>query len=201
MKQTLHVTEKPEWITYEDIYRLVYRAHEENRKNGIYANEQITSGADLLRELEEIGAETVTFVAMDRETPVGTVTVCLQQGQGAYTKGKNIACLRYVGVLPEHAGKGAGGKLLTAAEDYARGKGAVSMEAVVLEANPAYAYYRKRGYLPVKYTANKRKQTYSVHILKWLAKKSRPDWYILLKFRKHRAQKRKRFGFQDGAAS
>jgi GNAT superfamily N-acetyltransferase len=173
ISQDISIIEKQADISFDEIYRIVYQAHEENRKNGIQANTKITNGDELA---EHIGKDAVCYVAMDGDRIVGTVSVDIRSGIRLFTKGKKIARLMHLAVLQEYAGNKLGSRLIEKVEQYAIENDADAVDLFAVERNPARQLYIRRGYEPINYIYQARLKQYSVYMVKWIKACQYPRW-------------------------
>lgn len=99
---TIQVLEKPDWITWDIIHEVVYKAHEQNICNGIVMRNPMLSGESIE---EKLGKEGVMLVAMDGSDVVGTAALIPRTGTSWYNKGQ-YAYLCFGAVLPQYRGTG-----------------------------------------------------------------------------------------------
>lgn len=86
---------------WNEIQNVIYKAHEENRRNGVdIRNAHLTS-----KELQEsLGKDGKCFIALDDNKIVGTCSVAFQYKQCWYANGV-VAYATLEGVLSEYKGK------------------------------------------------------------------------------------------------
>lgn len=191
--------EMPEWITYDDIHELLWKAHEENRKAGfILATTQLT-GEELK---DRVGPEGTTLVALSGDQLVGTLSFHPNKKKVWYIKGKSMGLLLGA-VHPDFQGKHINSNLFKLSYDYARKDGCTSLELDTADHNDhAIKVFEHLGFVKVSYKANKGRDHYSVNMMKWLDECPFSPFYISLRYHLKRAlvrlrytpDKKKRFG-------
>ena len=140
---TVSVVNRPDDVTYDALYQIINKAHEENRANGLKINTKISNGEQLQQHL---GSKATTYVAFADGTIAGTVSVRMEEGQGVFTQGKQLAYLMHLAVLPEYKGCCVGRKLCEQVEKYAHEKGADAICLHVVNKNLARGFYTHIGY-------------------------------------------------------
>ena len=112
------ITEKPDWISYEDIFRVMSAAHAAHPEVD-YTTRDLTQ-EDVKRRLSGGGC---VFVAMSGGKPVGTMTINIEQKNPRWYITGTVGVLRYIAVLPEYAGRGLASRLVAACMEWAVGNG------------------------------------------------------------------------------
>ena len=181
----LQIIEKPEAITYDRLYELIYQAHENTRKLGIKINTRISNG-DQLRESIEQENMTV-YVAMLEGKPAGTISTKIEIGKHRFVKGHTVSYVAYVAVLPEYKGYGIGKALCEKAEEYAKNHGADAVGLYVANRNPAAEFYSHIGYEKTEFLPRIKLKQYAVYEVKWLESCSTPKWIRTLYYRTRKA--------------
>ena len=102
MNQNIQIIEKPEWVSWDEIHNVLWRAHEKNRQNGIIMALPALPG-NLIRE--KIEGHGKMLVALDGEKVVGTAALAIKQYSLWCGKGSYAYCC-FASVLPEYNGKG-----------------------------------------------------------------------------------------------
>lgn len=194
----LEIVKKPEWISYDDIHELLYKAHETNRNNGFDVNTAHMSG----KEIEEhIGDEGVCLVALDGEKLAGVAAFRVRNRNYRFVKGK-VAEFVLFGVLPEYRGNGISLKFINKLEETALASGIKYAEGRTAENNKAVLKLMKNdGWRYIDFVAPE-SDHYNVIALKWLDGSGVPKWRIALHFKikkilvkiKYKPGKIKRFG-------
>lgn len=96
----IHIIEKPEWITFDDIHKLLFDAHESNRQKGFLVKTALMSGDELQRHL----GNGKCFVALEGKKLVGTTSYRIVERNYWCVKDKVIDRI-LVGVHPEYKRK------------------------------------------------------------------------------------------------
>ena len=101
-KINIEVKEKPEWVSWEEIHQVLWRAHEQNRKQGINMAFPAMPGDKIKGFLDGRGK---MFVAMVNNKVVGTGAYVIKQSPMWCMKGQ-CAYLCFGAILPEFRGQG-----------------------------------------------------------------------------------------------
>lgn len=113
---TVTITEKPEWVSWEEIKQCLLDAHAVNRAKGINMT-HYQWPVEKIREY--IGPNGVILVALDGSKVVGTAAISEKEGKAWYAKGR-YAYMCFVSVLPQYSGQGIYGKLAQLCEKIAK---------------------------------------------------------------------------------
>ena len=101
MADSLQIIEKPEWVSWEEIHQVLWKAHEQNRQKGIFMLLPTRSAEELQKYVD--GGK--MFVATDGDRVIGTLALVVKEGKQWYNKGRfGYLCLG--AVLPDFSGKG-----------------------------------------------------------------------------------------------
>lgn len=180
--ESIIIIEKPDTVSFDEIYEVVYAAHEENRKNGIKVNTRITNGKELK---ENLGKKFVCYIALDGEKIVGTAFGVIESEEKWCTKNLKIVRLEFFAVLPEYVGRKIGSLLYERIEQYALINEVDIIDLYVVEKNPARNMYLMKGFEEIDYVYRKRLKQNSVYMVKWLKKCKYPifirNCYYILK--------------------
>lgn len=177
----LEIIEKPKAVTYDQLYELVYRAHENTRKMGIKINTRISNGGQMRESIEQ---ENMTvYVAMIDGKLAGTISTKIEIGKHRFVKGHTISYVAYVAVLPEYKGYGIGKALCEKAEEYAYDHGADAAGLYVAYRNPAVEFYSHIGYEKIEFLPRIKLKQYAVYEVKWLKNCNTPKWIRTLYYR------------------
>ena len=170
----LQIIEKSEAITYDQLYELIYRAHENTRKLGVKINTKISNGYQLRESIER---ENMTvYVALLDGKPAGTISTRIENGKYQCVKGHTVSYVAYVAVLPEYKGHGIGKALCEKAEEYANDHGADAIGLLVAHRNPAAEFYPHIGYEKSEFLPRIKLKQYAIYEVKWLKKCNIPKW-------------------------
>lgn len=102
MNQNIQIIEKPEWVSWDEIHNVLWKAHEKNRQNGIIMAFPALPGEKIREKIEGHGK---MLVALDGEKVVGTAALAIKQYSLWCGKGSYAYCC-FASVLPEYNGKG-----------------------------------------------------------------------------------------------
>ena len=177
MDSTIQITEKPDWVSWDDIHKVLWEAHAENREKGIIMSYPSLSGDEIKRKIGENGK---MFVAIEGNKVVGTLALIKKTGKQWYISGQ-YGYLCFGAVLPEYSGKGIYRSLYQLAENTAK-----QMELLVLtrdtnEKNARMLKITKQeGYHFVKCKACK--DHFNIVRAKWLDKCPFPLWYTKFRY-------------------
>lgn len=177
MDSAIQIIEKPNWVTWDDIHKVLWEAHAENRKKGIIMSYPSLSGDEIKRKIGENGK---MFVAIEGNKVVGTLALIKKTGKQWYISGQ-YGYLCFGAVLPEYSGKGIYRSLYQLAENTAK-----QMELLVLtrdtnEKNARMLKITKQeGYHFVKCKACK--DHFNIVRAKWLDKCPFPLWYTKFRY-------------------
>ena len=118
-KIKIEIKEKPDWVSWDEIHEVLWKAHEQNRKKGIYMAFPTMPGDKINEILEGRGK---MFVAMANDKVVGTGAYLIKQSHMWCLKGK-CAYLCFGAILPEYNGQGIHKRLHVRLEDEALANG------------------------------------------------------------------------------
>jgi len=98
----VQIVEKPDWVSWDEIHHVIWKAHEANRQRGINMKFPSLPGEEIKKRIEGNGK---MFVALDGNKVVGTAAIRTKKtnlwcGKGEY------AYLCFASVLPEYRGQG-----------------------------------------------------------------------------------------------
>ena len=178
-KNSIIITEKPDWISYDDIHELLYRAHESNREKGIFMFTSTLNG----KELEErIGDRGKCFVALYGDKLVGTNSYRILTRNRWYRKGE-LADSILIGVLPEYKNMGISSRLHEAIVEDVRQNGLSVLELDTAEKNKLMREISlRRGFRYVSSFASPNVKHYSVVMVNWLDGCPFPAWYCTMRY-------------------
>ena len=166
MAERVLIKTAQEWGgSYDEIHDVIYRAHEQNRKNGIYYRSSLLDGEGIKNKVGK-GA---TFVAIKDNQVIGTGSVSIRKGKYWYDKGLPVAHFCLDAVLPEYQGKGIMKAIDNEREKYAVMNGARLIRSGTAEKNIIQNNkFKRTGFVPVDYLVTKGNDYYSVMYAKWL---------------------------------
>jgi len=100
----IQILEKPDWVSWDDIHELLWNAHAENRKNGVFMRYPTLSGEEIRLRVEGTGK---MFCAFVDGKMVGTGAIVAKSFKLWFTKKSEVFGYQcFAAVLPEYTGKG-----------------------------------------------------------------------------------------------
>ena len=87
----IQVIEKPDWVSWEEIHQVLWKAHEENRRKGMYMAFPALPGEEIRKKIEGHGK---MLVAMDGQKIVGTAAIIVKSLELAEGAGITILALK-----------------------------------------------------------------------------------------------------------
>lgn len=165
MNNNIQIVEKPDWVSWEDIHNVLWKAHSENRKNGIFMRYASLTGEEIRQRVEGKGK---LFCAITNGKVVGTGAAFEKNVKLWFTKGRKPVCYQcFASVLPEFMGKGIYKQLVLCRERYCREIGLNRMMFDTHERNKhTINILKKNGYKFVDYRFYK--DHYNIVMVKWL---------------------------------
>lgn len=177
MENQIKFSEKPEWVTWDEIHNVLWKAHENNRKKGIIMAFPSLSGEEIRKKIGDSGK---FFVAIEGSKLVGTLALINKTGKQWYNSGQ-YGYMCFGAVLPEYSGKGIYRSLYQLAETTAR---QMNLYVITRDTNEKNARMLKitkqEGYHFVDYKVCK--DHFNIVRAKWLDKSPYPLWYIKIRF-------------------
>ena len=169
--------EKPEWVSWDEIHEVLWKAHEQNRKKGIIMSYPSLSGEEIRNKIGDKGK---MFVAIEDDKVIGTLALIKKVGKQWYNTGQ-YGYLCFGAVLPECSGKGVYRSLYQLAETTAKQMGLLVLTRDTNENNARMLKITKQeGYHFVECKAWK--DHFNIVRAKWLDKCPYPTWYIKTRF-------------------
>ena len=163
MKKELIFTQKPDNITYEELQALLHKAHESNKKEGMYYSTADQSVETLMQKLKDA----VTYVAIDGDKAVGTESVQFRKLNYWYHNG-DVGMLKLGGVDPEYKGYHIFTKLITACKECAWERGMTICVTDTSEQNVIVRHLLEGlGYVLVDYCVYPGNNFYSIVYAIW----------------------------------
>lgn len=177
MDSEIQVTEKPEWVSWDEIHEVLWKAHEQNRKKGVIMSYPSLSGEEIRNKIGDHGK---MFVAIEGEKVIGTLALINKVGKQWYNSGQ-YGYMCFGAVLPECSGKGVYRSLYQLAEATAKQEGLLVLTRDTNENNARMLKITKQeGYHFVECKAYK--DHFNIVRAKWLDKCPFPTWYIRTRF-------------------
>ena len=176
MNSEIQIIEKPDWVSWDEIHNVLWKAHEQNRQKGIVMQLPALSAAELQKHVD--GGK--MYVAMDGNKVVGTLALIIKEGKQWYNKGRyGYLCLG--AVLPDYSGKGVFRLLYDVAEKEAQQH---RLSVLIRDTNEKNARMlkisKKEGYHFVAYIAYR--DHFNIVRAKWLQPCSFSPRYIKFRF-------------------
>ena len=159
----VQVIEKPEWVSWDEIHEVIWKAHEANRQQGINMRFPSLPGEEIRKRVEGNGK---MFVALDGKKVVGTAAIRTKKmdlwcGKGEY------AYLCFASVLPEYSGQGIYRQLYIYIERESTKNGLSRVMFDTHEKNTRMTEINlKHGYKKVSY--KRYDDHYNIIFVKWL---------------------------------
>ena len=72
MNSGMQVMEKPEWVSWDEIHEVLWKAHEQNRKKGVIMSYPSLSGEEIKNKIGDKGK---LFVAIEDNKVIGTLAL------------------------------------------------------------------------------------------------------------------------------
>jgi GNAT superfamily N-acetyltransferase len=161
------IEEKPDWISYEDIHRLIWKAHAKNRENGINVHTAEMSGDEITNYL---GDEGVCFVAIEDKKLVGTLSIRYDNQNRWFFCGRIPNCT-LLGILPEYQGRHVNSMLAGTVFEYVQEKEFPAIKLDVKSKNlHAIKIYRHQGFKKVCYVYKAGDRNDAITMIKWFGK-------------------------------
>lgn len=184
----IEIVEKPEWVSWDEIHNVIWKAHENNRKEGIIMSYPSLPGEKIK---EKVGKDGKMFVALNGDKVVGTLALIKKAGKSWYCAGYyGYRC--FGAVLRDYSGKGIYRSLNQLAEKTARQMGCTVLSMETNERNARILKILKQnGYCFVDYKACK--DHFNVVLTKWLDGCPYSESYIKLRFLLSKLYKKIRF--------
>lgn len=174
---TIKIVEKPDWVSWDEIHQVVWKAHENNRSKGIIMSYPSLSGDEIK---DKIGKDGKLFTALDGDKVVGTLALSKKTGRRWYVSG-DYGYLCFGAVLSDYSGKGIYRSLYQLAETTAARMGLTVLTRSTNEHNARMLNITKQeGYHYVEYMALN--DHFNIVRAKWLNGCPFPSWYIETRF-------------------
>lgn len=173
----IQIIEKPDWVSWDDIHQVIWKAHEQNREKGIQMRIPTLTGEELCKF---IGGNGKMFVALDGEKVVGVLALVVKEGKQWYNRGR-YGYVSLGAVLSEYSGRGVFRALYDNMETEARRLQLSVLVRRTHENNERILKISKQqGYHFVGYKTSG--GYFHIVRVKWLDGCPYPLWYINLRF-------------------
>lgn len=98
----IQIIEKPVWVSWDEIHDVLWKAHADNRNNGVVMRYPSLSGEEICQKIEGNGK---MLCAIADGKVVGTAAIIVKSSHLWCGKGNYAYCC-FASVLPEYNGKG-----------------------------------------------------------------------------------------------
>lgn len=178
--EDIQIIKKPDWVSWDEIHEIVYKAHASNRERGIDIRNAHLSGEELR---ESLGEDGICFVALDGNKVVATSSVAFHTLNTWYARKEKVGYGTLSAVLPEYKGQHLFSKLERTRIDYAKEKGYHAIYKKIAEGNTKMrSIAKKDGYYEVAIMRSSFNPHNYVVIYKWLGERPFSEFYIKLRF-------------------
>ena len=164
MDKSIRIQIKPDSVSWDDIHDVIWKSHEENRKNGVIMRYPSLPGSEIEKK---IGAEGKMLVALTEDGKlVGTAAVMPKKAKLWFGEHVFAYCC-FASILPEYNGKGIYKEMCRLQEEMAREAGLNMMMFDTHEKNSRnLGHSLKAGYkfVDLKFY----RDHYNVVMVKWL---------------------------------
>lgn len=176
----VEILPKPEYVSWDEIHNVIYKAHENNRKNGVDIQNAHLSGKQLK---DSLGDDGMCFVAIDRDKVIATCSAAFRTLNTWYAHRQKFGYGTLDAVLPEYSGRHIFSHLANVREEFINNKDCVGIYMHIAEGNIIRRQIaQKEGFFQVSIG----RTTYNPHnylvYVKWLKKRPYPICYIRLRF-------------------
>lgn len=193
MNTEINIIEKPDWVSWDEIHEVLWKAHEKNRENGVFMSYPSLTGDEIKKRVENNGK---MYLALEGQHVIGTLALIIKQGNKWYNKGM-YGYLCFGAVLPNYSGKGIYRSLYKVAETSALNLGISVITRDTNEKNARMLKISKQeGYHFVECKAYK--DHFNIVRAKWLDGCPYPSWYIKLKFHLSKFKQKTRYKMVPG---
>ena len=184
----IQIVEKPDWVSWDEIHEVLWKAHEKNREKGVIMSYPSLNGEEIKKRIENNGK---LFIACEGKKVVGTLALIIKSGKRWYNFGQ-YGYLCFGAVLPDYSGKGIYRSLYQLAESTAK---QMNLSVLTRDTNEKNARMLKiskqEGYHFVECKAYK--DHFNIIRAKWLDGCPYPSWYIKLRFHLSKFKQKTRY--------
>ena len=174
--EEIKVMFKPEWVSWEDIHKVLVKANEVNVRMGFNMGDLNMPPEQLQHQTDNGGTY---VVAMHGDKLVGVTACKFSVGDLWFNKGKRVARRVLTGIIKSYQGCGILKEMDQMLDAFISDSCCDIMEASTAEKNMVV---RKKaamgGYKEVLYNSYRNRDYYSVEFAKWLSPCPYPNWYI-----------------------
>ena len=178
MDSSIHIVEKPDWLSWDTIHQVIWDSHAENRKKGITMRNPSLPGEQIKNKLGDSGKMLVAIT--DEKKLVGTAAVMPKELKVWFGRHVFAYCC-FAAILPKYNGKGIYKEMCRQQEDMAREMGLDKMIFDTHENNTRIINHAlKAGYQFVNYRFYR--DHYNVVLVKWLNGCPYPGYYCRIRY-------------------
>lgn len=178
MKPEIEVIEKPDWVSWDDIHEVLWKAHAQNRERGINMAFPALPGDLIQKKIEEELGK--MFVAMNNNIVVGTGAILIKNNSFWWNKDSYVYCC-FDSVLPEFRGHGIYMQIELKQEEEAIANKIKLLMFDTHESNKRMLLINKKnGFKAVDIKVCR--DHYNIVMVKWLNGCPYSDWYIRSQF-------------------
>lgn len=188
MDSKIQVIEKPEWVTWDEIQEVLWKAHGQNREQGMNMALPALPGEEIRKRIEGKGKMLVAIC--DRKV-VGTAAITKKTAR-LWCGDTSYAYICFASVLPDYNGRGVYKALDIKREELALSMGLDKMLGDTHEKNEhRLSIAKKAGYKFVDLSVWK--DHYNVVMVKWLKGCPYTNLYCNIQFMIHKWYRKLRY--------
>lgn len=181
MDNSIQIIVKPEWISWDDIHNVLWKAHEKNRESNIIMTFPSLPG-EIIKE--KIGKRGKMFVALRNNILIGTAAIKIKQQSLWCGKREYVHCC-FASVLPEYNGLGIYKRFNLIREEEAKKMGFHHiLFDTHIKNDKVIKINKKNGFKKVDISI--RKGHKNVILVKWLDGCPYPNFYCSFQFFIHK---------------
>ena len=174
----IRIIEKPDWVSWEDIHQVLYRAHEENRSKGMVMALPMKPAEEIAKI---VGDEGIMFVTLDDTKVIGTCAIVPKKIKNKWYANEKFAYICFASLLPEYRGLGIFGEMERMRLAKVKELGYTAIYGDTHENNiHRIEIAKKDGFKIVDYIPWK--NHYNKAIIKWMGDCPYSDRYINFRF-------------------
>ena len=177
MMKEIQVTEKPDWVSWDEIHKTLWEAHEQNRKRGINMAYPSLPGEKIREMIEGNGK---MYIALDGTKVIGTAGITPVKRNLWCGKGEYAYCC-FASVLPDYNGMGIYKQFCLVREEAAKELG---IDCLLFDTNKHNAHVININNKNVFKTVDLKilKDHHNVVMVKWLNGCPYSDFHCQLQF-------------------
>lgn len=160
MNNEIVIMKKPDYVSWDNIHQVLWKAHESTRKAGIYYPTSEMTGDELNEFLSKHNG--CCLVAMDGDKVIGTMSYYIENINTRFLKGRFLM-IALVGNIPEYKGKHIFSRLYDKCYNYAKTNGLDGLMYGTAEKNYIMRkIFEKKGFVYNRFYFNKQKNRFVV---------------------------------------